>query len=387
MIQPTSKQYCKACGMQDLAVLPIDNLPVSAQPFTNEPSSASLSTSALLFLCDHCGHMFFDTIPVPYYKSVIRSVSVSPSLVAHRRHQFQALLSLFNKSPSDIRVLEIGAGNGQYAELLAEIFPCCYATEKFSSNIAPSSFKYIDTHPDDDDFEFVVNQYGSFDLVCCFSYLEHLPDPARMLKSIDSFLPPGGCAFIEVPNSDYIREKGLLFEAIPDHLHYFTAKSLLSIASATQLNLHSFESTWSNYIISVVFKKLENATTVSSRMLTRHKSLTGQINSLLSNLSPDSKVAVWGAGHQSLFTLASTSLAFCVDYIIDSSVAKQGQYIPGINRKISSPSIIEEQSISVLIIICAGYNDEIISILQNTRLPGPVQVYSIRDGLLIREQF
>lgn len=372
--------------MQDLAVLPINNLPVSAQPFINAPSTTSLATKAPLFLCDHCGHMFFDIVPVAYYKSVIRSVSASPDMTVHRRHQFQSLLTLFDKSPSDIKVLEIGAGNGQYANLLAETFPHCYATEKFSSNIAPSSFKYIDTHPDDDDFEVVVSSYGSFDLVCCFSYLEHLPDPAKTLKNIDSLLSPGGCALIEVPNSDYIRKRGLLSEVIPDHLHYFTAKSLLSMASATQLNLHSLGSTWSNYIVSLVFTKLENSNTVSSRLRTSHKSLVCQINTLLSQFSPDVKIAVWGAGHQALFTLASTSLSTRVDYIIDSSIAKQGQYIQGLNRKISPPSILEKQPITLLIIICAGYNDEVVSIVRNTNLPGPIQAFSIRDSRLIEEQ-
>jgi len=372
--------------MQELAVLPIDNLPVSAQPFIKAPSSISLSTKASLYLCDYCGHMFFDINPVSYYKSVIRSVSVSSDMTAHRRHQFKSLLYLFDKSPSDIKVLEIGAGNGQYAKLLAEIFPNCYATEKYSSNIASSSFNYIDTHPDDDDFELVVTPYGSFDLVCCFSYLEHLPDPVTTLKTIDSLLSPGGYALIEVPNSDYIRKNGLLSEAIPDHLHYFTAKSLLSMASSTKLNLHSLQPTWSNYILSLVFTKLEDATTVSSRLYTIHQSLVGEINSLLSQLLPDSKVAVWGAGHQSLFTLVSTSLSLRVDYVIDSSVAKQGQYIPGINKQIFSPSILEDQPIALLLIICAGYNDEVVSNVRNISLPSPIQVYSIRDSRLIREQ-
>jgi len=386
MTQSPANLHCKACGMQELAVLPIDNLPVSAQPFIKAPSSTPLSKNASLYLCDYCGHMFFDISPVSYYKSVIRSVSVSSNMTAYRRQQFKSLSLLFDKLPSDIKVLEIGAGNGQYAMLLAEIFPICYATEKDSSNIATSSFKYIDTHPDDDDFDVVVSPYGPFDLVCCFSYLEHLPDPATTLKIIDSLLSPGGYALIEVPNSDYIRKNGLLSEAIPDHLHYFTAKSLLSMVSPTRLNLHSLEPTWSNYILSLLFTKLENATSVSSRLQNIHQSLICQINILLSLFSPDAKVAVWGAGHQSLFTLVSTSLFLRVDYVIDSSEAKQGQYIPGINIEISPPSILEYQPITLLIIICAGYNDEVVSYVRNTCLPCPVHVYSIRDSRLIREQ-
>jgi len=384
--QQLTNLVCKACGSQHLAVLTLDNLPVSAQPFLSEPSKIPLSAEASLFLCDHCGHMFLDIIPVSYYKSVIRSVSVSSEMTAYRRHQFQSLLSLFDKPPSDIRVLEIGAGNGQYSELLNEIFPHCYATEKFSCTPAQHSIKYIDTHPDDNDFENALNSYGPFDLVCCFSYLEHLPDPAKTMKYIDNLLSPGGFALIEVPNCDYIRKKGLLNESIPDHLHYFTAKSLLSIAAPTQLNLHALESTWSSYILSFTFTKLENASIVSSRLSTSHSSLVSQINSLLTQFPLDAKVAVWGAGHQALFTLASTSLHSRVDYIIDSSTAKQGQYIQGLNQKVSPPSILDKQRISLLFIICAGYNDEVVAALRNYSLPGPVQAFSIRENSLVEEQ-
>ena len=173
MSQLSQKAICNACGNNSISELTIDNLPLSAQPFVNTPSLDSLSSSETLYLCDNCGHMFLNIEPVTYYKSVIRSVSVSPEMSAFRREQFQSLLLLFDKSPRDIKVLEIGAGNGQYAKLLSETFPQCFATEKSSVSNISTSFKYIDTHPDDSNFDEIMYSYGSFDLICCFSYLEH----------------------------------------------------------------------------------------------------------------------------------------------------------------------------------------------------------------------
>ena len=80
------------------------------------------------------------------------------------------------------------------------------------------------------------------------------------------------------------------------------------MASSTQLNLQSLQSIWSNYILSFLFTKLDRSTDVSSRLNNSYKALVNHINTLLNSLASDAKVAVWGAGHQALFTLASTSL-------------------------------------------------------------------------------
>ena len=50
-------------------------------------------------------------------------LSVSTEMTAFRKRQFANLCSLFSKPVSSLRVLEIGAGDGQYSSLLSEFFP------------------------------------------------------------------------------------------------------------------------------------------------------------------------------------------------------------------------------------------------------------------------
>ena len=111
-------------------------------------------------------------------------------MTEYRRKQFRSLVSLFSKPVSEIRVLEIGAGNGQYSQILSEFFPLCFATEPNPTHISNSSVHFIDTHPDDDDFQQTLKDYGPFDLICCFSYLEHLPNPLHTLTQIEHLLLP-----------------------------------------------------------------------------------------------------------------------------------------------------------------------------------------------------
>ena len=236
MVSSINTHACKACNSLNISSLNIPTLPVCAQPFQEVPSDL-LAFHTSLYLCDDCGHMFLDIPPVSYYKNVIRSVSVSSEMTDYRREQFGLLLSLFSKPVSELRVLEIGAGDGQYSQLLSEFFPVCFATEPNTIHNPYPHVHFIDTHPDDENFCQSLINHGPFDLICCFSYLEHLPNPLDTLCHINSLLSPGGYALIEVPNSDYIRDKGLLCEIIPDHLHYFTARSLVTLASQAQLNL------------------------------------------------------------------------------------------------------------------------------------------------------
>ena len=380
----SSKIHCKICNSTDVVPYNISSLPLSAQPFTTLPSD-NLFTSSSLYLCDSCGHMFLDMEPVPYYKSVIRSVSVSTEMTAFRKRQFANLCSLFSKPVSSLRVLEIGAGDGQYSSLLSEFFPQCYATEKDASNNSSSSFHFIDTHPDDDDFIHVMDSYAPFDLVCCFSYFEHLPDPVHVFHQISQLLNPSGYALLEVPNSNYIRENGLLSEVIPDHLHYFSVNSMLALSLHSPLNIVSFESIWSDYILSFLFHKPESVVSTIDRFTLSHNSVIQQIEEQLSALLPSEKVAVWGAGHQSLFILAASSLAKRVDYVIDSSPFKQTKYIPSISTPISPPSVLFSDSISLLFVICAGYNHEVISTIGKMQLPAPPLVFSVLDNKLTQE--
>lgn len=80
------------------------------------------------------------------------------------------------------------------------------------------------------------------DLIWLGNVLEHVLDPCSLLQSLRSALSPDGLLVVTVPNdgNDYheaLFERGDIPErfwiAIPDHISYFTAKSLKRVATAT----------------------------------------------------------------------------------------------------------------------------------------------------------
>ncbi len=69
-----------------------------------------------------------------------------------------------------------------------------------------------------------------FDLIFLFQVLEHLEDPARILKQLGQFIKPNGKIIISVPNFDswqskVSKEKWFHLD-VPRHLHHFSIPSL-----------------------------------------------------------------------------------------------------------------------------------------------------------------
>jgi SAM-dependent methyltransferase len=80
---------------------------------------------------------------------------------------------------------------------------------------------------------------NSFDVVTCSDVLEHLYEPAEVLRRVHRWLKPGGIFYVLVPNilSWESRAFGTYWYGLdlPRHLHHFSAKSLAGLANSVGL--------------------------------------------------------------------------------------------------------------------------------------------------------
>jgi len=81
---------------------------------------------------------------------------------------------------------------------------------------------------------------GSFDVICFWHVLEHLPAPVKVLRRVRELLKPGGLVFISLPNLDslqarFFRRFWYGFDDVPRHLHHFSPGSLQKILSVAGL--------------------------------------------------------------------------------------------------------------------------------------------------------
>lgn len=348
----------------------IKDIPAGSQYFSRKINYPNLN--AYLSRCSECGHIQLLCKPPLYYKEVIRSIDISPEMTSYRTNQFSNIKKEFFNGDSDIKVLEIGSGSGGFLRLLSTSFKHIFGTEhSFKSDktnlTSNSNVKVLSTHPDRYDFFEIITKNAPYDFICCFSYLEHLPSPSVLFSNISKVLSEDGVLLIEVPNTELILSNGLLNEIIPDHLHYFTHSSLTRLGHLTSFRIHSFLPSWHNYISSAYFKH-DNHLIQFDKLETQYSSFTTRINNYLASIQDDAIIYVWGAGHQSLFTISTTDLSTRVSCIIDSSSLKQEKFTPGTHLPIFHPSLLNSSPPDYLFIACAGYNSEVIRLTIEMKL-------------------
>ena len=82
---------------------------------------------------------------------------------------------------------------------------------------------------------------GAIDLVILCSYLEHEVKPLEVLQAIHRKLRPGGYVIIKVPNygcwNRRVRQKRWCGFRYPDHVNYFTPRTLTRIVETSGLKL------------------------------------------------------------------------------------------------------------------------------------------------------
>jgi 2-polyprenyl-3-methyl-5-hydroxy-6-metoxy-1,4-benzoquinol methylase len=201
-----------------------------------------------LVKCSHCHLVFIGDIPsteelnAHYSKYSYGSARVISPITIKSYH---ALLDEFEPFRQHNKILDVGCGLGSF---LVEAKKRGW--EVYGTEYSPTAVKLCQDagimmyegvlNPSDFDPE-------SFDVITSFEVIEHINNPNDDIQSIYSVLRKGGLFYCTTPNFNsllryYLNDK---YDVIcyPEHLAYYTKRTLIDLLLRHQFSLQKFYST------------------------------------------------------------------------------------------------------------------------------------------------
>ena len=187
--------------------------------------------------CKQCNLLFFDPKfagSSTFYEQLQknRKVYYNPD-----RDEFEYAKSFIAKSNS---VLEIGSGNGYFANKLAtKDYVGLEYNDEAIENAKKNGVTLIKQSVED----FVKNQSKTYDIVCSFHVLEHVTNPFEFIKSSIDLLKPNGLLIISVPNNDSKLTNNLnhVLNMPPHHISRWNIASLKKIQELFDVQLKTYK--------------------------------------------------------------------------------------------------------------------------------------------------
>lgn len=375
-IAMSSCRLCKSPLPED-AFFRLAHVPARVQHFLDDVTQdADEAVSLAIFRCEGCGLIQLKTASVIYAEEATSATSYSASMLDYRREQMRHFVERFALQGQHL--LDVGCGDGHLLRILTELGTHPIGVDASKKAIELAQSQGFEAH-----FAYITRQERvkgqPFDAFVSMDVIEHVDDLTDFVQGIAANLRDGAVGLIETPSFEKTLEHQRFYDFIPDHLSYFTHESL-----RLTLELGGFE------VLEIEQNRDgENLTALVKKRPTADLSLfDGQMRQLQANLASfltqsehdGKRVAIWGAGLQTLTILASFQLSN-IAYIIDSAPYKQGKFTPLSHVPILAPEILATDAVEVILVIASRYLDEILSKIKQTDFAGTVAVL---DGITVR---
>lgn len=240
---------CPVCGSQRRSVLYTPSVDI-ADPAKLYGAASGIQGTQTLVTCQDCG-MIYES---PRYAAEVIIEGYKASEEGGHDSQYpmrvQSFYRALNKLRHQIpvpgsRILDIGTAGGAFLNAAEKYGYDAYGME-------PSQFlvergKERGLKIEQGTIENHSFAPASFDMVCLWDVIEHLPDPKSSLIEIRKLLKPGGVLLINFPDIGTWQAKlaGRRFWWILSvHLHHFTRKSVMDICARTGFETYLFKPYW-----------------------------------------------------------------------------------------------------------------------------------------------
>lgn len=317
---------------------------------------------------------------------------------AHLVHVSQRLLKLLSNNAT--KIMGIGPFDSLLLDKLAH-----YAELKSMLDISeqietsPEYFPYLESIQELlrlDPLSKFAKKQGAADLISCRYLLEHSHAPIESLQALRYLLKPDGLLLIEIPDSSKFLETCDYSFIWEEHICYFTEATFRDCATRTGYEVVDFYRHEGMLEDALVFflratelrtesdkNQIQKPNTDQFRRYTsQFPSVRKRYGSILKAIrNQGGKVAIFGAGHQTIMFINALGLQSHITCVIDDCLDKEGSFIPGtLIPIVSSERFLADQSITVCLLGVNPALEDKIRIKCAAFLDRGGKIYSIFPG-------
>ncbi|WP_235912407.1 class I SAM-dependent methyltransferase [Ruania zhangjianzhongii] len=324
--------------------------------------------------CTTCGLVYntgFDASRNAYGHSYDNALHFSAVFQDYEQNLAQRLIDTYGIRDAD--VVEIGSGSGHFLGLV------CALGENRGTGFDPSyDAEHAEPLPDR---VRVVNEYFSrdhvdaeADLVVCRHVLEHVADPAGMLRSVREGIGDRSdtVLYLEVPNGLLALRRLSVGDLIYEHVSYFLASSLRTAVESAGFEILDLRESYDGQFLAVEARPAElpqrpSPTPPDPDVLAdiqafderARERVTAWADQLAQLANDGERVVAWGAGAKAVGVFNLLGVTDAVDRVVDVNPRKQGTFLAGTGQAVVAPEALVTDPPGTVLVMNPYYATEI----------------------------
>lgn len=353
---------CPICFSKSVeTLLNTPKLPVSIMDVTSNPEQSVKShrARARYMYCQNCAHVFNATFQSDLVDYEAASCRMFNNGAAWQQH-IQDLQAYISRQGYD-RIIEIGAGDGQFLAGVNCEFKLAYEPSEDWKKCETLGIRVVDDYfdPDIDSPLFPEDN----NLYLMRHVLEHIENPREFIEKIIQGCPNNFSMIVEVPCIVPALVNRRIEDWVYEHVQHFTPTSLKRLFTSLGCQIIRCETKYNNEIIVLHAKRVrgdatdmvmkycdEFSATYDDSIDAAQKQIEGYLNS-------GKRVAYWGGIGKSAMFLHQVGVAPM--RVVDSDERKAGLCVPGMEAKIEHCTSLLEFPVDVIVITTAWRADDI----------------------------
>ncbi|MFZ7094171.1 class I SAM-dependent methyltransferase [Primorskyibacter sp. 2E233] len=372
----TLSTHCPVCNApKPERIFHLGNVPVICNQLWPDADAARAAPlgDVDLVACRQCAFIWnhdFDPARMQYAPGYENALHFSPSFQTFSEELAQGLVDRFDLKGR--HVFEIGCGDGHMLDLMSQNGAA--TATGFDPSMAGKETPYTSRGG----VEIVPEYFRSdqldrpFDAILCRHVLEHLDTPLELMHDIRRAIGTRDVPiYFEVPNAEWMLDAVSMWDAIYEHVGYWTTPAITTLFRRSGFELLSVKAGYGGQFLMVEARPCDPVPDFiddgTQKILAAAQAFgmasKAELDRWCKRLSEmDGRAVIWGAGSKGItFANALGAAGAHLSALVDLNTRKQGLIAPGVALPVVAPEALTEIAPDLILISNALYQAEIIA--------------------------